>query len=250
MYSSTVSKDPIAALALGETYGVRGQFAAAVRYLDQSIALTPSVWAGHFFKAWVFVNQDRGTARAWEVVRAAAGQVIDPGLLRMRANLRRMDRDYGAAAAIAEIAPSSDMVAGERWEMHYLAGQDALARTWADSARRVHESTLRSRPNYGTHARLGAVYAVLGRTADAIREAERAKELLPMTVDALDGTKVLWTAARTYLLVGRVEDAIDHLETLAAAPFRLGIPPLELDPIWDPIRDHHRFQALLAKYRT
>jgi len=234
------------ALALGETYGIRGQFVAAVRYLDQAIALTPSVWFGHFSKAWVFVNQDRGTARAWEVVRAAAEQVIHPGLSSMRANLHRLDRDYGAAAAIAEVAPPFEMVAGERWEMHYLAGQDALARTWADSARRVHESTLRSRPrDYETHARLGAVYAVLGRTADAIREAERAKELIPMTVDAVDGTKVLWTAARTYLLVGQVEDAIDHLETLLAAPFRLGIPPLELDPIWDPIRDHPRFQRLL-----
>ena len=239
------------ALGLGETYGVRGQFAAAVRYLDQAIALTPSVLLGHSWKAWVYVHEDRGTARAWEVVRAAAEHVIDPGLSRMRANLHRLDRDYGAAAAIAEVAPAFQMVAGERWEMHYLAGQDALTRTWADSARRVHESTLLSRPrDYETHAHLGAVYAVLGRTADAIREAERAKEILPMTVDALDGTRVLWNAARTYLLVGQVEDAIDHLETLVAAPFQLEIPPLELDPIWDPIRDHHRFQALLAKYKN
>ncbi len=68
-----------------------------------------------------------------------------------------------------------------------------------------------------------------------------------MTADAIDGTQVLWNAARAYLLAGRVEEAIDHFETLAAAPFRLEIPPFDLDPIWDPIRDHPRFQTLLEK---
>jgi tetratricopeptide (TPR) repeat protein len=43
--------------------------------------------------------------------------------------------------------------------------------------------------------------------------------------------------------------AIDILEEKLPAPSWLSVPVLEIDPIWDPLRDHPRFQALLEEHR-
>jgi serine/threonine-protein kinase len=51
--------------------------------------------------------------------------------------------------------------------------------------------------------------------------------------------------ARVYAHFGEHEAAIDLLEELLPAPSWLTVPILEVDPIWDPLRDHPRFQALL-----
>ncbi|MFC1574983.1 tetratricopeptide repeat protein, partial [Gemmatimonadota bacterium] len=47
---------------------------------------------------------------------------------------------------------------------------------------------------------------------------------------------------------GEHDAAIDLLEGILPAPSWLSVPILEIDPIWDPLRDHPRFQALLERY--
>ena len=47
---------------------------------------------------------------------------------------------------------------------------------------------------------------------------------------------------------GDVDAALDEIERLLARPSWLSVHTLRLDPRWDPIRDHPRFQALLARY--
>jgi hypothetical protein len=40
------------------------------------------------------------------------------------------------------------------------------------------------------------------------------------------------------------------IERLLEKPSFLSVHTLRLDPRWDPIRDHPRFKALLAKHRV
>jgi serine/threonine-protein kinase len=47
--------------------------------------------------------------------------------------------------------------------------------------------------------------------------------------------------------VGEYEAAIDQLEYLLSVPSVITIPLLRVDPLWDPLRDHPRFQALLER---
>jgi hypothetical protein len=47
---------------------------------------------------------------------------------------------------------------------------------------------------------------------------------------------------------GEDDAALDEIERLLAGPSLLSVHTLQLDPLWDPIRDHPRFKTLLAKY--
>ena len=53
--------------------------------------------------------------------------------------------------------------------------------------------------------------------------------------------------ARVQALVGDPEAAIDILDDLLTRPSRPCVPLVRLDPAWDPLRKHPRFQALLDK---
>lgn len=55
----------------------------------------------------------------------------------------------------------------------------------------------------------------------------------------------MWTLARAYVLTGRYDEALRLLPDIISRPGRLGPGALRLDPIWDPIRDDTRFQAIV-----
>jgi len=54
--------------------------------------------------------------------------------------------------------------------------------------------------------------------------------------------------ARVLAHFGEEDRVIDLLEEILPAPSWLSVPVLEIDPTWDRLRDHPRFQALLEKY--
>jgi serine/threonine-protein kinase len=133
-----------------------------------------------------------------------------------------------------------------RAEVHALNDQPALARAAYDSARAILEDKTKAQPERADlHSLLGVAYAGLGRKEEAIREAEEAVELLPATKDHLAGPDWIAFLAEVYVMVGEHDAAIDQLEYLLSIPGWLTIPWLQVDPIWDPLRDHPRFQALL-----
>ncbi len=53
--------------------------------------------------------------------------------------------------------------------------------------------------------------------------------------------------ARTLAQAGEADAALDKIEQLLAGPGWLSVHTLRLDPRWDPIREHPRFQSLLEQ---
>ncbi|MEE9134122.1 MAG: tetratricopeptide repeat protein, partial [Gemmatimonadota bacterium] len=128
-------------------------------------------------------------------------------------------------------------------------GRSSPARVSYDSARVVLERKLAEDPeDPRLHSALGQALAGLGRSAEAIRASERAVELLPMAREAWRGGNFVIDAARILTRVGETEAAIDRLERMLSVPSELTPTGLRLDPTWDPLRDHPRFQALLERY--
>jgi TolB-like protein/tetratricopeptide (TPR) repeat protein/tRNA A-37 threonylcarbamoyl transferase component Bud32 len=134
------------------------------------------------------------------------------------------------------------------WE---VKGDMKRARAYADSARIALEQQLRV--NAGEPQRtslLGVALAYLGRRDDAIRLGEQAMKALPLTKDAVLGSYLQHQMARSYILLGEPDKALDLLEPLLRIPYYLSPGWLRLDPTFDPIRKHPRFQRLVEGAAT
>jgi serine/threonine-protein kinase len=73
-----------------------------------------------------------------------------------------------------------------------------------------------------------------------------AVEIQPVSKEAIRGTKWVEELARIYMMVDEFDAAIDQLEYLLSIPGQLSIPFLQLNPAWDPLRNHPRFKKLIA----
>ncbi|HEY8196108.1 MAG TPA: hypothetical protein VIG04_03980, partial [Gemmatimonadales bacterium] len=95
------------------------------------------------------------------------------------------------------------------------------------------------------HMLLGLTLAYLGRKMEAEREGKRGVELLPISRDGYGGPYNQLQLVRIYLLSGEPDLALDQLEPLLRVPYYLSPGWLRIDPTFDPLRKHPRFQRLL-----
>ena len=70
---------------------------------------------------------------------------------------------------------------------------------------------------------------------------------MPMSKDAWRGPSHVEAMARIYAMVGERDAAVEQIEYLMSIPFDLAAPGLRLDPTWDSLRDHPRFQKLVNR---
>ncbi|MBA3345682.1 MAG: protein kinase [Gemmatimonadales bacterium] len=133
-----------------------------------------------------------------------------------------------------------------RAQTHFVRGDTAKARVYADSARMGFEGTLADNPNDPQRRVVyGLALAYMGRRAEAIREGERGLALLRASGDGYTGPYLQHQLARIYLLAGENEKALDRLEPLLRMPYYLSPGWLRIDPTFDPLRKHPRFVRLV-----
>jgi serine/threonine-protein kinase len=128
----------------------------------------------------------------------------------------------------------------------WMRGDKAKARAYADSARVAFEAQLKAAPDDPQlHALYGLALAYLGRKADAIAEGMKSLALLPITKDAANGAYDQHQLARSYLLLGEPDKALDLIEPLLQVPYRLSPGWLRIDPDFAPLKGNPRFERLL-----
>ena len=135
--------------------------------------------------------------------------------------------------------------------VYSLMKNSELSEVYLDSARVITESLVVSYPYVAeSQSLMGQIFAILDRKDEAIAAAKRGVELLPVSVDALDGPDGLWSLARVYCEVGEFDSAIDELDSLLSIPSKNSVEWLRVAPEFRALRDLPRFQALLEKYDT
>ncbi|HEX5963254.1 MAG TPA: hypothetical protein VFY42_05985, partial [Gemmatimonadales bacterium] len=135
--------------------------------------------------------------------------------------------------------------------LHKYSEEPDLARAHYDSARTRLEAKVREQPgDDGFRMGLALVYAALDRKEDAIREARRAVQILPMSKDAFNGMDMVAALANVYVSVGEFDAALDQLETLLALPCKVWVEMVDVAPWFAPLRDHPRLRALLKRTTT
>jgi tetratricopeptide (TPR) repeat protein len=114
----------------------------------------------------------------------------------------------------------------------------------------VHRATAGSSAVANMRTALGLAYAGLGHKQEAIREARRAMELVPLSVNALAATAAMAGAAQVFVQAGETDAALELLELLLGMPagHDVSVALLRGNPAYHPLRGHPRFEKLLERF--
>jgi len=251
-------QNPSLLLRLGETLALMRGLSEAVRYLDKSIAHTPD-WARAYGLKARYLLRLGGDATGAAAPLSHAGSLglgEDYDVAHANVLLGLFSRDY--RAALDRLAQWSREAIDSQFgfvprallqaQLNGLLDQREAELSHYRAAAALLEAGIRATPDDARlHGSLGIAYAGLGRKADAISEGKRALALLPVSKEAYAGAFRVEEMARIYAMVGERDAAVEQLEYLMSIPFDLAAPGLRLDPTWDSLRDHPRFQKLVNR---
>jgi serine/threonine-protein kinase len=244
----------------GITYGFMRRYADAVRAYERALRLAPDLHDAAISRGWTYVRW-QGT---FDVLRAALGHLARDTKLggygsaaAQHAEMLLLERNAGSLLQMIQGANVDDFE-GQYFFLpaalyaawaHQLRGDLAAARAAFDVALVRLDSALGElHDDWRVHAARGMALAGLGRRDEALAEAGWLEQSAIYREDALQGPSAAEDRARILAQAGDADAALDEIERLLAGPSLLSVHTLRLDPRWDPIRDHPRFQALLAEY--
>jgi len=116
-----------------------------------------------------------------------------------------------------------------------------------EEAALLYEALLEEMPSHAVlRSGLALNLALRGQSDAAVQEAKLAVDLTAK--DVYEGPESLQNLAQIYAVVGRHDEAIDLLERLLKTVYQnsITLELLELNPDWDPLREHPRFKKLFG----
>jgi tetratricopeptide (TPR) repeat protein len=243
-----------AAYRLAETHLWMRNYPEALRHFDRSISLEPEIVDAYLGKAALLLARDGEMEAAEGVLRDAVAltdleavvshlvAAPDGGLW-----FGLLSEDFGAELerlqADTTVERGSYFLA--RAGLHLGRGEVELAQGYCDSLRVVMERRVLEDPSYAPfQGMLGIALAGLGRAEEAVAAGERALEMTPLEADAIEGSRNRMRLAVIHTILGDQEAALDHLEALMAVPAPCCRALLRIHPLFEPLRESPRFQAL------
>jgi TolB-like protein/class 3 adenylate cyclase/Tfp pilus assembly protein PilF len=247
---------------LTDNYSMLRNYEKANKTIDRALALDPTAVGPLEVKSKlaIFENGDFSVAeKAFDALKSVpmskeqkleiTGSQIDVFLL---------ERKYQEALQAAESIPDEEIAA---FLPHVLSKylyigfarkalrDEAGARAAFLKAKSAAEEQLKRSPDVEKpHIQLAKALAFLGEKDAALAEAQRASELLPANKDAFGGPEIMEEVAQVHAILGDSGQAIEILDRLLSRPSAVTVQGLKVNPIWDPLRNDPRFQALIDKY--
>jgi serine/threonine-protein kinase len=241
------------ALQAGVTYIYMGEYDEASRYFDRAVSLAPDQLRPRVWLARSLISAAGDTAGARRQFLAGgwmSPRELDPQYWWHWAVYRVLDgASDGNVTRLEALRSSADPAFWHTSmaELQAMRGDPDRSRVHYDSARAILEERMGELPGEARfHSELGLVYAGLGRTDDALREARRATELMPIEREAILGPDWARNLAQVYAMVGLEEEAVEQLEMLLNSPSTFTQHWLRLDPLWDSLRGSASFEALIS----
>jgi serine/threonine-protein kinase len=239
-------------LRIATAYAFLRRYAEADTYFDHTIAVDPDFDFAYQRKAWNFWlwRGDLPAARqALELYPGTPSDLMRWAWFWQEVYEGNADVAIERLDAIPEDWIETDLnlypkslLAAQAWD---LLGERQRALEAYEETRQVLAERL---PATGANAKLlramGLALAGLGRAEEAIAYGQQSAALYPIETDPYFGSTDLMRLALIYTRLGRLDEAFDLIEQLLAMPSLVSIAMLELDPRWQPLRDHPRFQSL------
>ncbi len=205
----------------------------------KAIELNPSLADAYSGYAYYLTAMGRFDESIANARRAAELDPLSPVLVGSYGRALYRARRYEDALArykrALEIDPEDRPSLSRIAEAYIELGKYQEALSFADRLEKIGLAPARLR---------GRIYAAMGRTSEALAEIERIKR------DSTAGDQAVAYAA-IYAQLGRADEAIAALEQGVEAHFRREpgamLPFVPMDPVFDPIRGHPRFNAMLER---
>jgi serine/threonine-protein kinase len=228
------------------------QYAAAMEAVEAGLELAPANPVLVEYKAMVFLAQGNlRAARAWLAQQPSerrTANLVQFGIgfdllwvfdARQRTSFLKLPAEaFGGNLAIRSLAFA---------QINALEKDAVRLRSNATDAERELRRQLTEAPADGQALALhGLSLAYLGQGDEAIREGERAVAALPVSRDAWAGAYVQHQLVRIYTALGERDKALDRLEPLLRIPHYLSPAWLSIDPNFERLRGHPRFERLAA----
>jgi len=227
-----------AVLGLAYTYFAPSNFSLGDRELRHAIELSPSLAMAHQYLAISLVRQGRLDESLQELMKGRELDPLSSIIARAAALPYYLKRDYVRALELLRQANEVGPPFSTTWEVGvYIRNQsfnEALAELEKAKPERKSDAIL-------TYS-IGMIYAAQGKRAEALQ--------IIKDLEAMSGANLSeahWIA-KIYATLNEKETAFSWLErglaTGAIAVF------YKDEPVWDPIRNDPRFEALVEKMFT
>ncbi len=217
---SRTPQDPWSLMLLAEIKLPQGDPVAAQSLLEQvplDFSATADIWADRFLAALYLRDYDAANRVIAATPAKWAGMAFDGPEGWADGQIARTGGDKQKALAV------------------FVAARKKLDATWDDKPK-----------DEAYFAQVAMLDAGLGRKEDAIREALRAVELMPIAKDSLSGPRLVRNLAMVYAWTGERDRALEQLEIVAKIPAGPSYGDLRFNPCWDDLRGDKRFDTIVA----
>jgi TolB-like protein/Tfp pilus assembly protein PilF len=243
----------------GFTYSRMRLFAEGRPYLERAAAANPNdVFVRLILWSLPYFERSETVALRSQLDELSRTNPQDaPRIAAYYVDTALAERNRAAAEQALRLVPaegSVDTTLNALWPRDWYVG--LVAKSFGDAsgaekafaaARASAFRTTQEQPDYPPGwMTLGLLDAGLGHKSDAIAEGRRARELLPISKDAMDGPIYATDLALIYAWVGEKELALGELQLSASVPCGVQYGVLKLSPAWDPLRGDPRFEKIVA----
>ena len=250
-------RNPNAYNLLADTYVLERRLFEAVKVYDNVLAAGEAWAIVHFRRASCFYSATGDTESLRSVLTEFPEMEFAGSQTPARVLMAMLDRDYAAAEKFLTDSPLKDFQDTDlsfyfpkSWYVAMIArekGDSAKATAAFRECREILAQRLVVKPEHArTLAVLAQVDANLGQKDLAIREAQHAIDLMPITKDIYDGALVLEGLAQVYTWTGDRDRAIELVQKLLTLPGYTNYARLKFHPLWAPLRGDPRFDKIVS----
>src|SRR5438874_2780439 len=249
-------RNPNAYNLLADTYVLERRLPEAVHVYDNVLAAGEQTPIVRFRRASCILWRTGDTGPFREILTKYPDMEFAGGQTPARSWMAILDGNYAEAERVLTASARQDFqdidfsfYFPKSWYQAMVArakGDSAGATAAFRECREILAQRLLVKPEHArTIAVLAQVDAGLGQKDLAIREAQHAIDLMPISKDMYDGALVLEGLAQVYTWSGEPGRAIEVLQKLVSMPGYTNYGRLKLHPLWEPLGSDPGFENIV-----
>ena len=252
-------RNTLALQQLATTYEAMRRYADAKAVLARALAFDPNDAITRAYRAFVDFEWKADTRPLQQVIASirATNAAAVPTIATFWLLCALAERD-AVAARDALMASGANPINGISENINFSQAfmEGLIARSMHDeekaraaftTARTQQEKTIQAQADYAPAVcMLGLIDAALGQKEEALREGQRAVDLLPLEKDAFGGMEIVKYFSVTAAWAGNKDLACRQLVIATSQPSALSYGQLKLLPFWDALHSDPRFEKIVA----